>query len=605
MPRPARRAMRPKRHTRRWSHALVAGGPALLAAAAPAMAGEAGYGRVIVFGDSISDSGSYAAQAPAGAGRFTTNPDPVWVELVAAGVGLDLTSHAVGGTNYAEGGARVTVARPGGPGGITRTPVTRQIDRHLGAEATFASDSLVIVQGGGNDVFFTQSNGLDFTDADLQVLDMAAEDLAAQVQRLQAAGARTIVTTSVPKFEVFNSRYEAALAARPVNVLYVDVAALISEIEADPAAYGLVNITDPACRGRLVQSFDCLPADYVAPDANRTYLFADAVHFTGVIHEMQAGLVLAALRAPQMVSQLPYVAQRDARANAAILSRSLAFPAPPAGAWQVFGQVEADEVEIDGAPHRPGLDADAARITFVVERGLGDGVAIGGMAGFSEGGGDFGSEAGRFDSRGLGASVFARRAFGPVEARASARYHRTRFDDITRVARLAATMREEVGKTEAKVLGLAIEAQVDLAHGPWRLRPLAGASYEKVRVDGYAEGGSRSSQMSFGAQTVETLTISLGGELALESRAGLRPYVRATYEVDVLEQDRWINVTPSGAPVPFNAAAFSPEADYLAYEAGVHADLAGSAVATVGVRGVAGHSTIATTTGFLGLRLPF
>lgn len=608
---PIRSAAAPARQRRhcsihqRTGWLSAAGAAAMLAAVSPAAAGDDGYGQLIVFGDSISDSGSYAALAPAGAGRFTTNPDAVWVELVAAGVGLDLASHAAGGTNYAEGGARVSTPRPGGPGGLTRTPVSEQIDRRLAAEPAFSSDSLVIVQGGGNDVFFTQSNGVDFTEADLRVLDTAANDLAEQLQRLHAAGAQTIVTTSVPRFEVFNSRYEAAITAAGVNVLYVDVAGLIAEIEASPQDYGLVNITDPACRGRFVQSFDCLPEDYVAPDANRTYLFADGVHFTGVVHEMQAELVLAALRAPQMISQLPYVAQADARAQAAVLSRRFSAVSPPAGGWQVFGRVEADEFETDGASHRPGLDAGGGRLTFGADYGLGETASVGAVLSLGEGDGDFGDQYGRFDLRSVGAGVFARRAIGPIEAQISAAYHKANFDDVTRIVSIGVTPREEVGDTDAKVLSLAAEAQGDVIRGPLRVRPLAGLRYEKVRLDGYAEAGERSSRMVFEAQTVETLTVALGAELSVDAGEGLRPYLRATYEVDVLDQDHRITVTPQGAPVPFTTAAYQPGADYLAYDVGLEADLGPRAVAIAGVRGVTANSELSTTAGFVGVRLAF
>ena len=590
----------------RRANGLASAAAAALLTAGPAVAGEDGFGQVIVFGDSISDSGSYAAQAPAGAGRFTTNPDPVWVEVLSRVYGVDLKSHAAGGANYAEGGARVAATRPPGPGGVTRTPVTQQIDRHLAKSPTFAPDSLVILQGGGNDVFFTQSNGLDFTEGDLRVLDTAARDLAIQAERLQAAGARTIVTTSVPKFEVFNSRYEAELAARPVNLLYVDVAALISEIEASPATYGIVNIKDPACRGRFVQSFDCLPSDLVAPDANRTYLFADGVHFTGAVHEMQARLVQSMLRAPGEISQLPYLAQADARAQAAILSSQFAGDRPDAGAWQVFGRFELDDLQIGSdSSYRSGLRGDGHRLAVGADYGLDPTASVGGVLSLSDGDAQFGDKRAAFGVRSLGVGAFARRTFGSVEARVTAGYQRTDFDDVTRTVILGPTLREEVGDTEAKVLSLGLEAQGDVVRGPLRLSPLAGLRYEKVRVDGYAEAGDRSSQMTFGRQTVETLTASLGAELSVQAGAGLRPYVRASYEVDLLDQDRRITVTPSGAPVPFTTSAFKPGGDYVAYDVGLDAALGGRAIATLGVRGVAGQDEFERTTGFVGLRMAF
>ena len=224
-----------------------------LAAAAPAAAQPAApCAGVIVFGDSISDGGAYADRTSAGAGRFTTNPDPVWVERIAAGLGLGLAPRAAGGTNYAEGGARVATPRPSAPGDLSRTPVVNQVDAFLAGGGTFRPEDLVILQGGGNDVFATQANGPGFTPADLATLDKAAADLAGQAARIAAAGGPTIVTVSVPRFEVFNSRYRTELSKAGVNLLYVDVAALIAEAEANPAEFGIVNVTDRACAGRAM-----------------------------------------------------------------------------------------------------------------------------------------------------------------------------------------------------------------------------------------------------------------------------------------------------------------------------------------------------------------
>ena len=47
------------------------------------------FSNVVVFGDSLSDSGNAAAASglplPPGT-SFTTNPDPVWAEIVAGGL---------------------------------------------------------------------------------------------------------------------------------------------------------------------------------------------------------------------------------------------------------------------------------------------------------------------------------------------------------------------------------------------------------------------------------------------------------------------------------------------------------------------------------------
>lgn len=584
----------------------IAGGlTAILSiAASAAQAGDdLAYSNILVFGDSISDGGAYAAQAPAGAGKFTTNPDPVWVEYVAAGLGLPLAPAAQQGFNYAEGGARVTVTRPGGPGEISRTPVAAQIDRHLARGGRFGVDSLVIIQGGGNDVFATQTNGVDFTPADLKVLDAAAADLAAQLARLQAAGAGTIVTTSVPKFEVFNSRYRAEIAKSAVNVLYVDVATLISEIEANPAFYGISNITDPACRGAAVQSFVCRPDTYVRPDANRTYLFADGVHFTGAVHQMEGELTLAALQAPGQISQLPYVARNEAVA----LGRSLAdhLAAEPArSGWTAFGRAQFGDLTLDGTAQRPQLETEGAHLVIGLDYGLGDRASAGLLLNLGDGEGDFGDTSNGFDMRTIGVGAFARRDFGPISASVQTEYHLTRFKDVTRVVDLGPARRYEQGDTDAETFVLGGELSQALERGAFRVTPSLGLRYEHTRVDGYGEVGNRSSQMSFERQTLETLTAKLGVRGTWEL-GSWRPFAQAAYEADLLDEERAITVTPSGAPAAFKTTAYRPAASYMVWGLGVEADLTARAAAKVGLEGIAARGDFASTVGYLGLSLRF
>ncbi|MGZ5199478.1 MAG: SGNH/GDSL hydrolase family protein [Telluria sp.] len=147
------------------------------------------YSAQVTFGDSLSDVGTYAVGAIAqlGGGKWTINGDntaksPVltgknWTELVAAQLGLPapcaaqtglvgtatgfavpVTSHA-GCTNYAQGGARVTVPYgPGNPavtsGGFAMTvPVVQQVANFLAASGgKFSGTELVTVMAGGNDI---------------------------------------------------------------------------------------------------------------------------------------------------------------------------------------------------------------------------------------------------------------------------------------------------------------------------------------------------------------------------------------------------------------------------------------------------------------------
>ena len=181
---------------------------ALIAAAALAACGGDGssggnqtqktkFSAQVVFGDSLSDVGSYAVGTvkALGGGKFgihgdltTVNPALTgknWTELMATQFGLPapcaaqtglegdpskgfavpIVFHA-GCTNYAQGGSRVT--NPVGPShkltgsllGALTVPVATQIQNHLSVSSgKFSGTELVLVMAGANDVFM-QLGGL-------------------------------------------------------------------------------------------------------------------------------------------------------------------------------------------------------------------------------------------------------------------------------------------------------------------------------------------------------------------------------------------------------------------------------------------------------------
>ncbi len=186
------------------------------------------FTSVVSFGDSLSDVGSYApatslsgdGQAPYFGGKFTTNSQPasasatVWVENVAALLGIVVTPHEVGFdgrsvkcpaaadaalaascTGYAQGGARVT--NPAGigktaDGGALTVPMATQIANHLARFGSFKPSDLIFVYGGSNDVlvqFETFAAGAAQIQAQRGAGALSAEQADAQLSAAQA-GAR-------------------------------------------------------------------------------------------------------------------------------------------------------------------------------------------------------------------------------------------------------------------------------------------------------------------------------------------------------------------------------------------------------------------------------
>src|SRR5262245_37816862 len=103
---------------------------ALSAFAAPEAAAQ--YSGVYVFGDSLSDAGFYRpfllglglpAPVVTQLGRFTTNPGPVWSEIVTQHYGFTPgPSNANNGNIFAQGGARVTQPSASTPPNFAQRP---------------------------------------------------------------------------------------------------------------------------------------------------------------------------------------------------------------------------------------------------------------------------------------------------------------------------------------------------------------------------------------------------------------------------------------------------------------------------------------------------
>jgi len=557
---------------------------ATLSVTVTAQASETAYDRIVVFGDSISDSGAYAAKAPAGAGKFTTNPDDVWVEVIAEDLKLQLAPHAVGGSNYAEGGARVALQRPDAPGDLTRRPVTEQVTDFLVNDGKLTADSLVIIQGGGNDVFATKFNGPVDTPADLEVLRVAAEGLADQAGKLIEAGAGTVVTTSVPKFDHYNARYEAALAARALNVLYVDMAGLIREIEANPAEFGIVNITDRACRGMALESFICLPQNYVTPDANRTYLYADGAHFTGVVHEIQGDLTLAMLRAPGQFAQLPHMVRSAARADGE-LARQRLDDEQQAG-LRVIGGVKASGTDLPASAAAGVGQTTAAGAQLGFATALPSGLRGGIYGSWTRGDGDFAGGTGslQFDSYAL--TAFAGYQRGPLAVSLTAAIGKAQFSNIDRRIILGPAFRTEAGQTDGSFGSVELRSAYQFAAGAVTIAPFATARYDRVTVDGYTETGGRSSQIRFADQTLETLELGGGVRFSPASASGgFMPWAEIGYAGNVLKNDHSVSILPNGAPVWFTTEALAGAGSALTYGLGVSGPIGAAGAIGFSLRG--------------------
>jgi len=265
----------------------------------------------VVFGDSLSDVGTYEVGfiAAAGGGRFTVNtflPSGAhaptnYTELLAAQLGVPAQCPAQTGlvfasqaipynvavvnnpacTNYAQGGSAVTnpvgngnAAQPPNTGFAMTVPLVTQIATHLANHGgKFSGSEVVLVLGGANDIliqFELLANQLTTPDAAGLAVGTAATELGAYVnQMILANGANYVVVMNIPDISTTplgNAAGAQSLAAQAAlsqlvqlynktlqssltssKILYIDLFTVSDEQISNPSIFGLTNVSTPAC----------------------------------------------------------------------------------------------------------------------------------------------------------------------------------------------------------------------------------------------------------------------------------------------------------------------------------------------------------------------
>lgn len=304
---------------------LTASALAVMALAAlPAHA--AGFSQIVIFGDSLSDSGNNFAAGAYDPGQVITSNfyvptntydkgpfptgvysnGPVWASYFAGALGLSAIPSVIpglNGTNFAFGGATTT-------GGAQVPSLTSQLGQFLqGTGGQAASDALYVIAGGGNNARAAgvALQGKTFAEQISIFTNNAssfATDVGNMVDTLQLAGAQNIIVWNAPDLgatpfaKITATQGVGTLLATTMNealayrlssekgVKIFDVFGLVQQVQANPDDFDLTNATD-AC-GAAINNCD--------PDQA---LFWDAIHPTTRGHQILAqGMLVTAVPEP-------------------------------------------------------------------------------------------------------------------------------------------------------------------------------------------------------------------------------------------------------------------------------------------------------------------
>lgn len=286
----------------------------LLAAFATGSAFGAPITKLVIFGDSLSDTGNvylatggvYPPAPPYFPGRFSNGP--IWVDYLAANYGTTAVPFLAGGTNFAVGGASTGV-----DGVVPGTGVTSQAFLYM--TTAFDPEALHIVSGGGNDLLDASEALTDPTA--LQIAgQVAAQNLLAIAYQLAVSGAERVALTNsanvglTPSALFGGTSTEAAIATLAFNAAlkdgyvnlsslftsthfyFIDQFALTNAIVNDAlfnggGKYGVTDITTP-----------CV----LNPSACSTSLFFDDVHPTSQVQAAFAAAAIASIPEPSTIA---------------------------------------------------------------------------------------------------------------------------------------------------------------------------------------------------------------------------------------------------------------------------------------------------------------
>jgi outer membrane lipase/esterase len=576
-------------------------------------ASAANFSQLVFFGDSLTDSGYFSGVGQQAS--FTTNPDPVWAQIVAHQYGKTANPAAIltpsgpqpaGGTDYAVGGARVT-SQNGWPDAATAPlvpTVSSQVNGYLAANPRLDSKALYAVWAGANDIFgYTQTNLANLlnpvtqTATALQTIQQVtgeAANVVTLVKRLQQAGAGTVLVVNLPDVRLtpeglaipalstlwtasstsFNTALNNGLSGLGGNIVALNAFGLLREVIANPGLYGFSNVTSPACT--TSSAGNCTLSTLVAPNADQTYLFADGVHPTGAGHAILAQYVVSVLQAPGQIGLLADAPLASAQTVTRAIDDRLRLT-PRAGQVEAYAAYDNTHQSLDHNNNNPGLDGSANNLTIGVDYALNQNVTLGGAFSFAHNKAEFGGNAGGFKLDQAMLSAYTQYRDGAWAVNAIGMAGSLQYNDVTRNIALGPAIRSESGDTNGHQFLLRIGGQYDFNLGALVLSPVGTLTWQQVNVGGYAENGNDSTAMNFQSQTRNSLVSSLGAQVSSKLTLGaydVKPFAKLAWEKEFDDSERDVRANIIGMAGSFGLPAYLGPSNSARLELGASIALA-------------------------------
>ncbi len=609
------------------------------------------FNSVVVFGDSLSDSGniaqsytpiarSYGFEIPAGT-SFTTNPDPVWAEIVAQIFGSSAINSLAGGTNYSWGGACVN------PNGPCENPVPvptteQQINQHFSGGSA-DPDTLYMIWGGVNDISAVAKDNSSDPQGALDGTREAAGAYVDQVRSLQDAGARYVVVLNLPDIgatinsqragttnpdipaalsaltRAYNETLDTGLSSLEHGIIPVNTFALMDEIIKDPQDYGFTNTDGIACtpgsnplrpNGGL-ESLVCGPTESgyrSPPDTDENYLFADGSHPSGAVHAAVASTVISTLTAPVQVSLGGEGGVEVARAHrdAVFTERMLGLGSGrSAGKWRSYLSGQTGKQDLNALSPLGKTQTEMQVLTLGTDYRAGDRLYLG--AAFSLGNHTTDVSGASIDSTVVTGSLHGTFISDVFYLSGAFNAGRTSID-INRSIRLGSALRTEEGSTSSHQFGTDVELGWVLSTSEeYKYNLFLGLGWLNQKIDGYSENGSTSTSMNFSDFKRDSLIARAGyqfkGNFGLSET--VLPYIRIAYERELNDDPVSVTAGSNTMPGRFTLSGFEPPSQWVNTAAGLTVGIGSRAKTFAGYSGRFGSDSRRDHEFSLGVRMAF
>ena len=578
-----------------------------------AIAAPAPYSTMIVFGDSLSDSGQYIdlSGAVGDSTRFTNRTGPTYKEfkgeayapvapmLLGAKLGIaprdlapstSMTSDT-DGNNWAVGGYRTDqifksvtkVSKVSVPKGWFGAGSVLRSRRGYLVENGFKADpkALYFISGGGNDF-------LDERVRSPAEAAKAAQNLADSAFALQQAGARYIMVWMLPDLgltpaiygtpaqagssylsAVFNTELAHQLSQIDAEVIPLNIPLLFREAVANPARYGLATGHDLV--GTCFSGDECTQnpqygINSPTPDPSRL-LFNDSVHPTETGQRLIADYAHSLLAAPWEVTLLPVMAQGTLNAHQDQLRNQWGSDNrqwQAAGQWRAFVAGGGQRLNIDEQNTSVSADGRGYNVNIGTSFRLDERWRLGVAAGFYRQRLETGANESDYKLNSYLGSAFAQYQHNHWWADAALTLGRLDYDDLNRKFALGASEGVEKGQTDGHLRALSTRLGYDIAQASatWHLSPFISADYSRVEVNRYEEKGRRSTALNYEVQTLVSNRLGAGLLASYHFTPQTRLFAEAAHEHEFQDATQRLSIALNSLPNnSFKLEGYTPQSN--------------------------------------------